>query len=374
MSKCKIVDTGLIYKNPKPHVKSIHAYFPSVVTMDNGEMLATVVLGEAFEALNNRTYIFRSKDNGKSWDLEGKIQAEKEGKITSNFSRLTYLGAGELVIFMIRSDRTEHPEEGLTNPETLGFVPTELLLLRSTDYGHSWKEPELIEPPLIGPAFEICCPIVVLSDGKWIIPTSTWHDWDGRCPNGLRMIGLISYDNGRSWPEYMNVMYSQERRIYFWESKIVELKDGRLLAAAWVYDDNAKSDRPNHYAISSDGGRTWSKPKSMGIMGQTLTLYVLESGKILCVYRRTDKQGLWAIVCRVEGNELNIDGQWPLWGYGTEGLIGRSENMSHNFNVLKFGAPCITETLTGELFVAFWCYEECISVIRWIKVSIDENE
>lgn len=30
------VETGLIYRNSKPHVRSIHAYFPSVVTMDNG--------------------------------------------------------------------------------------------------------------------------------------------------------------------------------------------------------------------------------------------------------------------------------------------------------------------------------------------------
>ena len=42
--------TGILYKNPKPHVKSVHAYFPSVAAMPNGELLATYVLGEAFEA------------------------------------------------------------------------------------------------------------------------------------------------------------------------------------------------------------------------------------------------------------------------------------------------------------------------------------
>ena len=56
----KILDTGLLYRNPIPHVRSVHGYFPSVVSMDNGEMLATAVLGEAFEAPNLRTHVFLS--------------------------------------------------------------------------------------------------------------------------------------------------------------------------------------------------------------------------------------------------------------------------------------------------------------------------
>jgi len=53
---------------------------------------------------------------------------------------------------MIRHDRTGHSEDGLTNPETLGFVPTELLLLRSHDRGGAWTGPDAITPPLAGPA------------------------------------------------------------------------------------------------------------------------------------------------------------------------------------------------------------------------------
>jgi hypothetical protein len=38
---------------------------------------------------------------------------------------------------MVRADRTAHPDEGLTNPDTLGFVPTETLTLWSDDGGHT---------------------------------------------------------------------------------------------------------------------------------------------------------------------------------------------------------------------------------------------
>ena len=44
--------------------------------------------------------------------------------------------------------------------------------------------------------------------------------------------------------------------------------------------------------------------------------------------------------------------------------------MAHNFNALKFGAPCITRLADGTVFVAFWCYENCISVIRWFKFNV----
>jgi hypothetical protein len=44
--------------------------------------------------------------------------------------------------------------------------------------------------------------------------------------------------------------------------------------------------------------------------------------------------------------------------------------MVENFQVLRFGAPCITALPDGTLFVAFWGYEDCVSNIRWFKLRI----
>ncbi len=366
-----ILKTGLIFRNPIPHVHSVHAYFPSVVRMDNGEMLATVVLGEAFEAPNIRTNVFRSVDGGETWRHEGPLYPGVRDRLMSDASRITALGGGNVAAFTVRHDRSQHPDEGLTNPETLGFVPTELLLFRSSDYGRSWREPAVLEPPLEGPAFELCCPITVLSDGRWLLPTSTWQAWDGYCPNGIRTIALVSEDGGKTWPEYQNVMAEPGGKTYFWESKIVELPDARLLAIAWAHDTVAKQDRPNQYALSGDGGKTWSSPASTGLAGQTLTPMALDDDRILCVYRRMDTPGLWACLAHLEGGDWVTDEQTPLWGAGAQGLTGTSANMSQNFNVLRFGAPCLTRTPGGAVFVAFWCYEDCVSVIRWFTLTVD---
>ncbi len=286
MLKIKCLKTGILYRNPIPHVRSVHAIFPSVICLTNGEMLATVVLGQAFESVNLATNILRSKDMGETWQIEEPLNCGKiePNKLISNAARITAFPDGKIVTFVIRSDRTEHPDEGLTNHRNLGFVPTELVALCSNDFGYSWTKPEIIAPPITGPSFEICSPIVSLKDGRWILPTSTWRGWDGYCPNGFRMIAFMSNDQGQTWPEYMDVMNDPNGNIVYWESKIVEFKDGRLLAVAWAYNETEHKDLPNQYAISDDGGESWSSPKSTGLLGQTLTPILVSDNHILSVW------------------------------------------------------------------------------------------
>ena len=366
----KILDTGLVYRNPTPHVHSVQATFPSAVTMDNGEMLCSLVLGEAFEAPNARAHVARSTDGGRTWALEGPICPLPARRITSDAARIAADPGGEVVAMVTRADRTARPHEGLANPTTLGFAPTEVLLVRSRDYGRTWQPPRRIRPPLEGPEFEICCPIVPLSDGRWLYPTSTWCDWDGRWPSGKRMVAFVSRDRGRTWPEHLDVMVDPRQRIRYWESKIAELPDGRLLAVAWAYDETAGRDLPNQYAVSADGGHSWTRPRSMGLRGQTLTPYVLPDGRVLIVYRRMDEPGLWAVSGRLRGSRWTNVGTAPLWGARTAGLTGRSRNMAHNFSVLRLGAPCLCRTPDGTLFLAFWCTEDTVLSIRWMTLRV----
>jgi sialidase-1 len=231
------IRTGIIYRNPKAHVLSRHAYFPSVTVMGNGEMLASFAIGEAFESVDSDTYVSRSVDNGETWTEPVRMLKPDDKRLVSNYARIVYIPGTGVVANIIRSLRDDHPEEGLANSDNLGFVPTELLISVSADHGKTWDEPILVKPPLAGPSFEMCSPVVSLSDGRWIWPTSTWRGWDGYEPDGMKMVALISNDKGRTWPEYRDVMDRHDEKIIFWESKIVELSDNKLLAIAWAYDE-----------------------------------------------------------------------------------------------------------------------------------------
>jgi len=366
------VKTEILFRNPKAHVKSVHAYFPSVVVMPDGEMVAIYALGEAFEATNVHACLARSSDGGQTWEHQGRICPDVPGRLTSEGGRLSVTTDGELIAVLVRADRTDHPDQGLTNPDNVGFVPTDILITRSSDAGRNWSEPARVEPPLEGPSFELCSPITMLGDGRWLWPTSTWRDWEGNLPNGNRMVAFVSDDQGDTWPDYMDVMSSPEGNLIFWESKIVELADGRLLAVAWCYDERASSDRPNHYALSSDGGVSWTPPQSTGLLGQTMTPWVLSGDRVLTVYRRMDEPGLWANLSHLEGDRWVNDACQPLWGHqSVEGMTRTDSGTVAMFQTLRFGAPAITWHPDGAVYVAFWCYEDCVSIIRWFKLRVD---
>lgn len=366
----KYVSTGVIYRNPGPHVSSKHAYFPSVVLMDNGEMLASFVIGEAFEAVNLDTYIARSTDMGETWSEPELLMTRQPNHLLSNFSRITALPNGKVAAIVVQFHREEHPLEGLANPENIGFVPMDLLLVRSENFGHSWQSPETIAPPLTGPCFELCGPIVPLKDGRWLWSTSTLRNWEGYCPNGMKMIALVSYDKGNTWPEYLDVMDRSADNVIFLESKIIELANTMLVGVAWTYDEAQGKDLPNHYTLSRDGGKTWLPPLSTNIQGQTMAIAELNDGRLLCVYRRMDKPGLWVTIARLNNDAWISENEFPLWGSQTEAFTNQSDNIVHDFNELKFGAPCITSLPDNSVYIAFWCYEKMVSNIRWFKLIV----
>lgn len=247
------LNTGIIYRNPIPHVKSEHAYFPSVVQLPDGDMVATMALGQAFESADQHVYVSHSTDNGETWAMTGAVYKGSPDMPTSEYCRITAVGGDAIAAFLIKYNRSR-TDCGLGNEANMGFVETDLAVIRSEDKGRTWSNPKSIDPPLIGPSFEMCCSIIILKDGRWIIPTSTWRGWDGYCPNGMKAVALVSYDKGHTWPEYVDVMTDVENGIIFWESRVLELPDKRLLAVAWTYDENHACDLPNHYALSDASG------------------------------------------------------------------------------------------------------------------------
>lgn len=365
----KALDTGLIFRNPKPHVRSLHAFFPSVVRFPDGEMVCTVRLGQAMQSHDLRTHVVRSLDGGVTWALEKPIDAGQTPVVATDHARITLAADGELVAFMIRQYRP-HADEGATSPLTGGYAEQDLMIARSTDRGRSWLGPSVFSPPLVGPCFEMCAPIAMLKSGDWLLSTSTWQDWEGNCPNGIRTVAFVSNDRGQTWPRHVETMVNIEDEITYWESKLIELRDGRILVVAWTYDRRHKKDLPNHFVLSSDGGKTFGSPRSMDLLGQTLTPLELADGRLLFVYRRMDKPGLWALVSHLEGERWVHEEKLGLWGTATAGLAATTPDMVVNFARLRFGAPCLVDMGDGTVHVSFWATEDCQTVARWIRLGV----
>ena len=76
------------------------------------------------------------------------FQDSVQGRVTS-FARIARVGPNELIATGARAYRRPD-DDSLVNRDTLGFVPVDLILLRSADDAHTWSRPETIEPPLEG--------------------------------------------------------------------------------------------------------------------------------------------------------------------------------------------------------------------------------
>ncbi len=198
-------ETGLVYRNPKPYLKAIHAWHPSLAWLGGNELLAAFDLGQAVESLDYATYCSRSHDLGRSWSPPKRLFEDPSPRRSTHSVRIGRMRDGAVVGFGGRYYRDD-PEEGLVNRANLGYVPMDLILLRSGDGGRTWQGPEVVSPPLVGPSFEICHRIVELADGRWLAPTSTWKGWNGEAPEGMKAIALVSHDRGGAWPDYLTVV------------------------------------------------------------------------------------------------------------------------------------------------------------------------
>lgn len=368
----RAADTGLIYRNPKPHLVSRHAYFPSLCRLPDGSLVAGMDLGSAFEALDVRSYASRSTDGGQTWSPPSLMfEPDESQHAVSTSCRLAHVGGGEVVGLAALMDRSR-ADEGLANPETEGFCRTEFALVRSGDGGRTFAAPAAVAPPMDWAAFEVCSPLFVTRrPGRWLLPTAIWPDWAGHDPYGPKAVAFLSDDAGRSWRKAADVMNRRGERIGFYEQKLATISDHRILALCWTIDLKTKKNLANHFALSSDDGESFGAPMPMPVGGETCTPIALPDNRVLCVYRRADdKKGLWAHLARIDGNAWRPIADAPLWGTNVAAHDTHQDSLLAQMSTLKFGCPAVVSLGENEFLTAFWCVEEGISNIRWIRISV----
>jgi hypothetical protein len=367
MPSIDLLGSEVVFRNAKPYLRSLQARHPSLVVFDDGELLLGFDLGESDESLDYATHRAHSRDDGRTWQFEGPLLATTAQPPTTNSLRLSQV-SDEVVAFGNIHHR-ERQDEGLVNRATLGFVSTDLVLLRSQDRGRTWTSAERIAPPLESPAWESCHHVVELRSGRWLAPTATWRSWNGEHPAGEQTVALISDDRGRTWPRYGRIFDGRSSGLIHWEVSVVELRDGAVLAVAWVHDPRTQADHPNQFAISSDNGETFGEPQSTRLQGQTCKLLQLQDGRLLCFYRRLDRPGLWANLASLDNGHWRNLAETVVW-QGEGAAVTRAENSADGLAALRFGYPSPRQLADGQVVVVFWCVEACQSVIRLARIGI----
>ena len=278
----KILDVSVISK-------LAHRYhgWPTLARRKNGELLLVCSGGrESHVCPFGRVELMRSSDGGKTWSwprvlLDGPIDDRDAGVVeTARGSILVTTFTSLAFEPMIPSAQ----QKGSWSQEKLARwtaardrISAEqrqkelgVWMIRSTDGGTTWSSRYdcRVNSPH-GP--------MQLSDGRLLYAgKELWH--------GERRIGVCeSNDDGKTWRWLAAIPTRQgDNRKDYHELHCIETKQGRLIAQ--IRNHNSKNRQETLQTESTDGGKTWSIPHSIGVWGYPSQLLKLGDGRLLMTY------------------------------------------------------------------------------------------
>lgn len=257
-------------------------YFPVMIRLKSGELMAVLRGGAPHIGVKGRLDIVTSKDEGKTWsspttvvDSPGDDRNPALGQLKNGDIVLAYAVLLGYDSSGLKLDPSKRQADGV-------------YMVRSSDGGKTWTKPERSESThalLKNGSLSPYGKIVQLPDGAVLM--SVYYQFpDDR---GNQEYVFRSHDSGKTWGD--PVLAGE----HYNETGLLALPDGQVLAAL-------RSEIGGHLAIaaSKDGGRTWSAPTQITRDKEHPgDLIRLKNGNILLTYGERNKPfGVEAIVSR----------------------------------------------------------------------------
>lgn len=272
---------------------NLYCGWPTLARRNNGELLVVYSGGrEQHVCPFGRVEMIRSTDNGETWTyprtlIDGPIDDRDAGitvtakgtLLVTTFTSLAYetdelnaaveqiaAGSGQTVSEKMRRWASVHRRlDAAHRKAELGQW-----MIRSTDGGVTWSKrySSIVNSPH-GPN--------QLADGRLLYAGKELWTGERRC--GF----CVSDDDGQSW-RWLAALPTREGDdpANYHELHAVEAGDGKLIAH--VRNHNRTNDRETLQSESSDGGETWSTPRSIGVWGLPSHLVRLADDRLLMSY------------------------------------------------------------------------------------------
>lgn len=268
----------------EPHV--YHGW-PTLTRRRSGELLLVCSGGrEAHVCPFGRVVWTKSTDGGRSWTWPRTL---RDSAIDDRDAGVLETSRGTILVTTFTSDAWEG---SLTRAESRRDWPPEKLarwrsvrrrlgpekrrallgcwMLRSTDGGATWSAP--YRTPVNSPHGP-----VELSGGRLLYAgKELWTE--------TQRIGVAtSDDDGESWKWLAEVPArpADDPRQYH-ELHAVETADGRVLLQ--IRNHNRANHHETLESVSTDGGKSWSVPRAIGVWGYPSHLLRLRDGRLLMTY------------------------------------------------------------------------------------------
>lgn len=270
-------------------------YFPVLIKLNDGRIAAVVRGGAPHIGIKGRLDWIESSDSGRTWS-EPKIIVDSEWDDRN--PAMGQMPDGTIV--MAYAEARTYNEKGEWDTSAGEYV---LFYVLSKDGGKTWSQKrKLFTGPIRGGS--PFGKIIVLEDGTALMSLYGGRDPDYKGPVQLpegasSLVGIVrSHDNGETWEDFSLVSASGHN-----ETALLAMPDGSIIAQ--MRTNSGAIDQ----TVSTDGGRTWSKPVRITREKQhPADIIRLQSGHLLLVYgNRMVPFGVGAMLSYDEGKTWDYD-------------------------------------------------------------------
>lgn len=263
---------------------SFYHGWPTLAARKNGELLVAYSGGrEGHVCPFGRVELIRSGDGGKTWSWPEVIS---DSPIDDRDAGVCETAKGSLLITTFTSlafqatfqNAKNWPDEKIARWRAVSRRGTQsqfesLLgtwMMRSTDGGMSWSKPYRV--PLNSPHGPS-----VLSDGRLLYAGKKL--WDPGKKAGV----CESTDDGQTWKWLADIPARPGDSVEdYHELHQTQAVDGSLIVH--IRNHNKQNERETLQTTSTDGGKTWTTPRSIGVWGLPSHLLRLSNGSLVMSY------------------------------------------------------------------------------------------
>ena len=367
--------------------------FPAIAWLPDGTLLASWRVGSQKDSADGQILLSRSTDEGRSWsepvELSSGPWVAEPGEV--HYAPLTVLGKNHLLAALMWVDRSD-PIRPFFNPVTDGLLPIRTWFCESRDGGRSWRDYRCMngdETTVDTASCRVGCgkmphrqdplaitgPVLVLGDGSLACQFEVNKPYDDLKPWRHAAAWKISKDGGYNWPEYIEVANDSTGRLMYWDAHYAQNGNGYIVATFWTYDRQRQCDANIHLSESCDGGRTWSKPRDCGLVGQVCHPILLGGDRLLLLYvDRFQTRSIRAALSSDMGRSFSED--MMVYRHPTaQAELGENstrEGYLQDMELWTFGRIDAILDADRTVWMVYYAGDSKATDIRWARLQISE--
>lgn len=257
-------------------------------------------------------------------------------------------------------------------------LPRRLYVTRSEDSGNTWSTPISLDLPEFSKAGITTRPFV-LPDDTLCMPIE-FKTTQG--PNGTAMI--FSKDNGATFGPPVIVAADPAGRLNLCDARFDRLPDGRLITFLWTFLQESEETIEVHRSYSSDDGRTWSTPESIGFVGQITAPLALPTGAVIAASNyRHPPEGIRLWYSPDGGESWDTRQPVQMWDLSQGRVLGepiaeageRHEegNIWDALALFSFGTPDLVPLTDGSVLMTYYCTIDGIIHVRACRFRLQKE-